>query len=536
MIRRITYFISILITAFSCQQPSQKDIGESLEHILKSSEPDSLLTRIYEERNFKPIWVKSGGLKKQAENYFNELNLVAYDGLNKEDYIPDNQHQLLKEIGESSDPKAHAALDIAISQSFLNLASDMNIGKINPSSVNISWRMSRKTPTADYGQALLAMGDGKSLEQCLDELRPQHVHYEKLSTLLEELLSQESSEETKPVNAIQGEIERGDHHDAIPLIREKLVRLGDLPENDQASDDEYDDRLYESVRKFQLRHGLIADGVIGSDFIASVNYNNSDLITKIKVNLERLRWLPDFTSGEKARIIVNIPDFQLYYMEGKDTVFKSRVVVGKDYRQTPVFKAEMTYLVFSPTWTLPQTILWEDVIPAIRKDASYLEMNDMKVFDHEEKEVDFEEIPWDKLEGEEDFPYFIRQGPGGINPLGKVKFMFPNEYSIYIHDSPARELFSQDDRTFSSGCIRMENPFEFARILLEGTDWNGEKIREAMDSGDEKRVDLAEAKDVWLLYLSIWDDEGRVEMRKDIYGMDRELAEALSLPVSEQFL
>ena len=175
MIQRITYFIYVLIIAFSCQQPSQKDIGESLEDLLKSSEPDSQLAQVYAERNFKPIWVKSGGWKKPAENYLRELDQVAYDGLNKEDYMPENQHQLLEEIDESSDPTAHAALDIAMSRSFLKLASDLNIGRINPSSVNISWEMNRKTPTADYGKALLSVGEGESLERCLDEQRPQHA-------------------------------------------------------------------------------------------------------------------------------------------------------------------------------------------------------------------------------------------------------------------------------------------------------------------------------------------------------------------------
>jgi len=535
MRQRIIYFISILTIVFSCQRPSQKDIGESLQRLLESSEADSLLMRIYEERNFKPIWINSGGLKKRAENYFNELDQIAYDGLNKEDYILENQQKLLEEVDESSDPEIHAILEMAISQSFLNLASDLNIGKINPSAVNISWEMTRKTPTAEYEEALRSVGQGQSIARSLDELRPQHAQYRALRALLEELLSQAPSH-SKMVKAIQGKIELGDSHEAVPSIREKLVLLGDLPDNYRGEGEEYDDHLLDAVKRFQHRHGLIADGVIGTDFMAAINYNNSDLITKIKVNLERLRWLPDFTSGEDPRVIVNIPDFRLYYMEEKDTLFESRVVVGKNYRQTPVFKAEMTYLVFSPTWTLPETILWEDVIPAIQKDVSYLETNNMKVYDPEEQEVDVEEIPWEALEVDEDFPYFIRQEPGGMNPLGKVKFMFPNDYSIYIHDSPARELFSQDNRTFSSGCIRMENPTEFARILLEGTDWDEEKIRAAMDAGEEERVVLAEGKDVWILYLSVWDGGESIEMRKDIYDMDRKLAEALSLPVSEHFL
>jgi murein L,D-transpeptidase YcbB/YkuD len=247
---------------------------------------------------------------------------------------------------------------------------------------------------------------------------------------------------------------------------------------------------------------LIDDGVIGEDFFAAINYSHADLMAKIKVNLERLRWLPDFTDNQKDKIIVNIPDYQLFYVQDGDTMFSSRVVVGKAYRQTPVFKAEMGYLVFSPTWTLPQTILWEDVIPSIQKDPSYLKQNNMKVLNFQENEIDYKEVDWESLEDEEDFPYLIRQKPGDENPLGRVKFMFPNNYSIYIHDSPAKHLFSVDERTFSSGCIRMEKAEEFASLLLENAGaWDAEKILE-----------------------------------EDIYGMDRKLAEALSLPVSEYFL
>src|SRR5690606_26322095 len=142
------------------------------------------------------------------------------------------------------------------------------------------------------------------------------------------------------------------------------------------------------------------------------------LMTKIKVNMERLRWLPDFNDEERNQVIVNIPDFHLYYIKQGDTIFTSKVVVGKDYRQTPVFKSEMTYLVFSPTWTLPETILWEDAIPSIQKDEDYLAENNMKVLDLQEKEVNYKKISWRKLENKEDFPYLIRQAPGSSNPLG----------------------------------------------------------------------------------------------------------------------
>src|SRR5690606_7425082 len=152
-------------------------------------------------------------------------------------------------------------------------------------------------------------------------------------------------------------------------------------------------------------------------------------------------------------------------------------------------------------------------------------------------EVNYKKINWRKLENKEDFPYLIRQAPGTSNPLGNVKFMFPNEHYIYIHDSPAQGLFSKDERTFSSGCIRMDKPKEFAALLLEdASDWDEEKIVEAMNLEEEKKVDLPQTQDVWILYLSVWGKEGKIEVREDVYGMDKKLAKALSLPLSEYFL
>src|SRR5690606_24802403 len=277
--------------------------------------------------------------------------------------------------------------------------------------------------------------------------------------------------------------------------------LKDLDQVEEGSSTTYDQALFEAVKRFQARHGLIDDGVIGADFIKAINYSHQDLLAKVQINMERLRWMPEFDKNENNKVIVNIPDYHLFYIQDEDTVLTSKVVVGKEYRQTPVFRAEMSYLVFSPSWTLPETILWEDAIPAIQKDRGYLAKNNMIVVDYQGNEVNPRRINWRELREAKDFPYAIRQAPGKDNPLGKVKFMFPNDHSIYIHDSPAQYLFSRDDRTFSSGCIRMEKPREFAAILLEGTDWDEEKLMEAMNQEEEDTVNLEEPQDVWILYL-----------------------------------
>lgn len=533
------YFIAVfLVLIFSCQNdPSQKELAKSIEtSLLQDAEMDSSLLEVYSENEFHPIWVKMGGLNKKGEQFYEELEEVAYDGLEKDNYLSEDQALLLENIKESKDLSNHTRLDISISKSFLKLASDLNIGMIDPANLNIEWKMDRRAPTIDFLEVLQGIAEGKDLEKSLGLFRQKNQNYADLKALLKnEINLQKENQELVPF--FQGKIEKGDTHQAIPLIRQRLNLSGDLENPKQDGGEVYDEELFQAVKKFQSRHGLIDDGIIGEDFFSSINYTHSDLISKLKINLERLRWLPDFTGSDHNQVIVNIPDFNLFYIQDGDTVFTSKVVVGKDYRQTPVFKSEMTYLVFSPTWTLPETILWEDVIPSIREDEEYLEKNHMRVLDYQEEEVNYKKIKWDKLEEEEDFPYLIRQSPGDENPLGRVKFMFPNDYYIYIHDSPAQNLFSQDERTFSSGCIRMDKPEEFAALLLEDVDgWGEEEILEAMNLEEEKKVDLEEVQEVWILYLTIWNNGGTVQVREDIYEMDKKLAKALSLPLSDHFL
>jgi len=532
---RIVSVFALLVLIFSCnQKPSQTEIAEVLESMIDVSKNDSSLVVAYRENAFKPVWTQSGGLKKMAKNYLEALDEVVFDGLEKTDYFTDELSQLIEASKKSKDPVLLATLDLAMSKSFLTLASDLNIGKIDPGTLNIEWKMDRKIPTKKYSEILLAIAGGESAQQSLANLRPTTIEYNKLREQLRKLLEKPLAESFQ-VKKIEGKLEQGDQHEAIPAIRKKLGFWHELKSEETGN--LYSKELFVAVTNFQSRHGLIDDGIIGADFIESINYGQADLITKIKVNLERWRWLPDFDAIDKDKVIVNIPDFQLFYLQKGDTILTSKVIVGKDFRQTPVFKSDMTYLVLSPTWTLPETILWEDAIPSIQKDISYLDKHDMKVLDFDGIEVNSKKINWKSLKSKGDFPYMIRQSLGKLNPLGQVKFMFPNDYSIYIHDSPAQSLFSPDERTFSSGCIRMEKPKEFAALLLEGTDgWDASKISDAMNLKQEKNVNLEKTIEVWILYLSVWDKAGKIAVRKDIYNMDKKLATAMSLPVSAFFL
>jgi L,D-transpeptidase YcbB len=529
----ILFVISLAFAACG-QDPSTEEISEQLSLMSGDANRDSLYNKVYSVTDFQPIWVKAQGLNSQGEDFLTYLEEVKYDGLDKTDYLYDEIESLVDELSTSDDPELHAVLDMMLSNSFLKLSHDLDLGKVDPTKLNMEWKIESEPVGEDYHALLVDISkNNASVSNTLDKLRPDNFRYEQLRAMLKRAMEEE--EEEIIVLSFDGKVEQGESHEKIPAIRRKLIHTGDLKSYTPTDSTIYDDRLAEGVRLFQRRHGLNDDGVLGQDFIEAINYSNQDLITKLKVNLERFRWLPNFTEGEGDKVIVNIPDFFLDYISGNDTIFRSRVVVGKEYRQTPVFSSKMSYLVFSPTWTLPNTILWEDAIPAIQRDRGYLEKNKMQVINNQGEPVDASRIDW-KNADKGNFPYMIRQSPGAHNSLGRVKFMFPNDYSIYIHDSPAKALFDKDERTFSSGCIRLEKPQEFASLLLKDSGWDDTEIVQAMDMKSEKNVNLERNPEVWILYLTIWENKDGIQVREDVYSGDRTLAKALSLPVSNYFL
>jgi murein L,D-transpeptidase YcbB/YkuD len=281
------------------------------------------------------------------------------------------------------------------------------------------------------------------------------------------------------------------------------------------------------LRIFQNDWGLNPDGVIGKTTLEVLNSAPGMLINKLKVNMERFRWLP-LQLTEKY-IIVNIANFELDLIKGADTLISMRAIVGKECRKTPVFNDRMTYIVFNPSWTVPPTILREDVIPELLKGPGYLEKNNMKLLRNDGSELAYNEIDWSKI-SIDNFPYIVRQNPGSANALGRVKFMFPNSDNVYIHDTPSRGYFAREDRAISSGCVRVEKPFDLAVLLLSDTpDWVSTRIRDAMQQDKEETVRLKMPVDVVLIYLTAWTDgRDRIQFRKDVYQIDENVLEALN--------
>lgn len=299
----------------------------------------------------------------------------------------------------------------------------------------------------------------------------------------------------------------GDNAPLIVDLRHRLQALGDLDLADSSA--QYDSTMAGAVRRFQLRHGLSDDGVIGPAFLKAINVSPAERLRTMLVNMERLRWAPDVQPDDM--LLVNIPEYRLHVYEAGQVVMSMRVVVGTAVHRTVVFNDSLSTIVFSPTWTVPPGIARNEILPAIAKDPNYLRKENMEI-----------------IGGTAERPVF-RQRPGPNNALGRVKFLFPNSYHIYMHDTPAQRLFARDQRAFSHGCIRLEEPRQLAEYLLRNdSTWTEERMTAAMLGGKEVYVALAEKLPVMLVYFTAWEDgEGMLNFRDDVYGHDQKLAAEL---------
>jgi murein L,D-transpeptidase YcbB/YkuD len=311
------------------------------------------------------------------------------------------------------------------------------------------------------------------------------------------------------------------------LLRNLLLKTGDL-ELAVEADDTYDPGTFGAVKIFQTRHGLQADGVIGSKTLAALNVTVEERIRQIELNLERWRWMPK--SFGKRYILVNVAGFSLEVVEAGKLIMQMPVIVGTQYRKTPVFSAQMTYLEFAPYWTVPPTILREDKLPQIKSNLAYLEEKHFHIISRTDGQTIINplEIDWTKVHAS-NFPGWLRMDPGPWNPLGHVKFMFPNQFNIYLHDTNEAYLFDKNVRPFSSGCIRIERPLDLANYLLE-KDLGRERVQELFNATTPEQVPI-DPLPVHIQYWTAWvDRDGRVNFRPDVYFRDLDLDVALTEP------
>jgi len=315
-------------------------------------------------------------------------------------------------------------------------------------------------------------------------------------------------------------LREGDRDERIPFLRQRLATSADLAAP-AGQGDYFDGVLKEAVQRFQARHGLTADGVVGAKTLSELNVPIGERIRQLAASLERCQPLPPVL--ERRHILVNIADFTLKLYEDDKLLLSMPVIVGKTYRQTPVFNGRISSLVLNPSWEVPHSIATQDILPKIQKNPGYLNQLHLRVFQgwKTSPELNPTAIDWAHLSPTR-FPYRLRQDPGPANALGRVKFLFPNPYDVYLHDTPARELFQKDARTFSSGCIRIAKPLDLAVYLLQGTKLNSlEALTAAIAREKTQSVVLPSPIAVHIVYMTAWvDHEGTVQFRPDIYNRD----------------
>lgn len=485
----------------------------------------------YSNRDFQEVWSSEGVLTELAYELRFEIRQAKFDGLNPLDYhlgLIDaffTTFESNKKNKVANDLADLADLDLFLSDAFFLLASHLERGKVDPSLLKSTWEISQKPQKVSYSELLLGSLEEGEIRRNLEKLYPQFTIYKRGREVIRMLDERRKSDSLnwKPVK-VDKTIKVGESNSLIPIIRQRLQFWGYLGQYEPENPKVYDSLLFFGVQEFQRKNGMEPDGALGKNSIAGINNSPSDLIDRASVNLERLRWLPD-TIKEAEIILVNIANYQLDYINKLDTIFSSKVIVGKSYHASPIFSAPMSYIVFSPYWNIPNSIARNEIIPAVRKNPNYLNQKNMEVVTYSGKPVDPNSINWSG----KSFPYLIRQKPGGSNSLGLVKFMFPNKHSVYIHDTPSKSLFEREDRALSHGCIRLQNPAKFAEILLnDNPAWTPEKIDQAMHQDKEQIVNLARKIPVVLVYLTFWaDSKGQPHFRQDIYNRDAEILELL---------
>lgn len=484
------------------------------------------LQEIYRLHHFRPLW--TGDHKFQQVVAVLEGS-IEY-GLQPRDYHLPAIRDLIGKTGNTPGPAAAAALDVLLSDGLLLYVHHRRHGKVHPGDLypefNFQRDHSADLPPLELVQQAIT---SDNLAAFIDAQAPVAHYYELLRQQLNVYRAIAAKGGWPPVPP-GPTLRKNDRDPRVTAIHQRLQVTGELQTPEGDAQDVFTAELENAVILFQSLHGLTTDGLVGKKTVTAMNVGVATRVDQLRLSLERLRWLDH--NADSEFIAVNIAGFQLFYVKNQAIEWTTRVIVGTPYRNTPVFRSLMTYLEFNPTWTIPPTILREDTLPAIRKNPDYLAERNISVIDRSGDRVDPSTIDW-HAPGK-GFPYSLRQEPGPENALGLVKFIFPNAYSVYMHDTPHRALFDQPMRGYSSGCIRVENPFRLVELVLqERQDFAAAELEEILRSGRTRRVLLEKPLPVMILYLTAaLADSGKAEFYPDIYHRDPAVLGLLDGPVT----
>jgi murein L,D-transpeptidase YcbB/YkuD len=479
------------------------------------------IQEFYAKRGFRPAWSNT----RNAEQLRKALAASYDDGLNPADYYLPLIEKLSQQLNApASSPILRAQYDVLLTEALLRLGYHLSFGKVDPTTFDAHWNYGRTRASTNVAQQVEQALAAEDVYQRVAALKPTHPIYVGLKRELARFRAALASE--TPAIPTEPALKPGMNDARVALVRKRLVYSGDLSAEDASDSPEYDARLVTAVQNFQQRMGLQSDGVLGQSTIAELNVPAADRIRQLRVNLDRgrvlLQDLPD------AFVVVNIAGFTIYFIRGQNIVWNARVQVGRPYRRTPIFRSDISYLVLNPTWTVPPGIIEKDILPAAQRDPDAITRKGLKVLDANGLELNPHSIDWLRFTSGH-IPYTLRQDPGPANALGRVKLMFPNPYLVYLHDTPSQALFDRTERTFSSGCVRVERVLELTELVLDDHErWNRESIARALDDGQTRNVSLSRKIPVLLAYWTAWvDPQGQTNFRRDIYGQDAQWARAL---------
>lgn len=478
------------------------------------------LQRFYTARDYQPVWITAEPQSPALEMALTFIANSDAEGLDSRDYQLPQLQQLQQHAGQSL--PAAIELEIRTTHALLTLAEDLSRGRFPATAADPAWHIPQ--PSFDAVTFLHTAIRTDRLQPSFDDLSPKKLSYQLLKQTLmryRKLIHHHADWVHIPNISI---IRPGATHAIIPLIRQRIAQAYAVdgtveylitPNGNQ----HYDDELVSAIQAFQAQHGLNADGVIGENTVRALNIPLTWKIRQLRINMERLRWLPR-DLGERY-LLVNTAGFRLTIAEQDKHVANMRIIVGRDYRSTPSFSGALSHMILNPYWNVPASIARKDLLPKQQKDPAYFTAAGFKVYpDHarDAEAIDPDMIDWHAIK--QGFPYVLRQNPGAQNALGRIKFMFPNPFNIYLHDTPSKALFQKDIRTFSSGCIRLEKPLELAAFALNEQNVPAEFLAD-MDSGKTIAIHLPKPLPVYLVYITAWvDEQEKVHFSPDIYDRD----------------
>jgi len=486
------------------------------------------LLDLYRKNQFYPLWTSPDNIAQ----LLSAIVACAEEGL-----IPDDYHLKVltrygNELKEKSSPGALAEYDLLLSDALVLLGQHKRYGKVDSRKVEEKQNLEATTPRISPIDTYLTAIRTGTVRTTLDKLSPHHPSYLNLKEALSQYKQLAGKSSWQQVPAGQS-LKPGMHDQRVRAIRHRLAVTGEYhPSKGSGESNLYDDQLVAAVKAFQARHHIEPDGVAGKSTINAMNVTLVERINQIRVNLERTRWvIHDMPS---SNLIIDIAGFTLQYYHNNQPVWNSKVMVGKPFHQTPVFRSAITYIVLNPTWTPTPDIVKNETVPSIVSDPDFLAKQRLRVFDRNGTEVDPHSIPWQQYQGKY-LPYTLRQDSGDDNSLGQIKFLFPNPYHVYLHDTPSKSLFGRTQRAFSHGCIRVQNPLDLGRLILANDTGNPttiEKMEKILASGKTTTVILKQPLPIYLMYQTTNIRDGKVMFKHDLYNRDEGILAALNAPPS----